>query len=112
MGVLALPLGAVRPARLEIACRHLLRNSHALLASGSFTTPLRGHFPLPPLPSRCFYCEGTGYLMCGHCVGSGIDPLSKELCPYCAGSSKVMCTSCLCTGKQLATEHDPRIDPF
>lgn len=50
--------------------------------------------------------------MCGHCVGSGIDPLSKELCPYCAGSSKVMCTSCLCTGKQLATEHDPRIDPF
>ncbi|KXZ44851.1 hypothetical protein GPECTOR_61g804 [Gonium pectorale] len=62
--------------------------------------------------NRCFYCEGTGYLMCGHCVGSGIDPATKELCPYCAGSSKVMCTSCLCTGKQLATEHDPRIDPF
>ncbi|GIL67069.1 hypothetical protein Vafri_20504 [Volvox africanus] len=62
--------------------------------------------------NRCFYCEGTGYLMCGHCVGSGLDPATKSLCPYCAGSSKVMCTSCLCTGKQLATEHDPRIDPF
>lgn len=23
-----------------------------------------------------------------------------------------MCTSCLCTGKKLATEHDPRVDPF
>ncbi|GLC47516.1 hypothetical protein PLESTB_001763400 [Pleodorina starrii] len=62
--------------------------------------------------NRCFYCDGTGYLMCGHCVGSGLDPVTKSLCPYCAGSSKVMCTSCLCTGKQLATEHDPRIDPF
>ncbi|KAG2447706.1 hypothetical protein HYH02_007166 [Chlamydomonas schloesseri] len=62
--------------------------------------------------NRCFYCEGTGYLSCGHCVGSGLDPDTKEACPYCAGSSKVMCTSCLCTGKQLATEHDPRIDPF
>ncbi|GFR51010.1 hypothetical protein Agub_g13337 [Astrephomene gubernaculifera] len=62
--------------------------------------------------NRCFYCEGTGYLMCGHCVGSGLDPATQQLCPYCAGSSKVMCTSCLCTGKQLATEHDPRIDPF
>ncbi len=26
--------------------------------------------------------------------------------------TQVMCTGCLCTGKQLATEHDPRIDPF
>ncbi|KAG2492366.1 hypothetical protein HYH03_009314 [Edaphochlamys debaryana] len=62
--------------------------------------------------NRCFYCEGTGYLTCGHCVGTGVDPATREACSYCAGSSKVMCTSCLCTGKQLATEHDPRIDPF
>lgn len=27
-------------------------------------------------------------------------------------SSQVMCTSCLCTGLAMATEHDPRIDPF
>lgn len=62
--------------------------------------------------NRCMYCEGTGYLSCGHCVGSGLDPVTKEPCTYCAGTTKVMCVSCLCTGKQLATEHDPRIDPF
>ena len=52
------------------------------------------------------------YLMCGNCIGSGIDPASRSACTYCAKSGKVMCTGCLCTGKQLATEHDPRIDPF
>lgn len=29
-----------------------------------------------------------------------------------AAAGKVMCTGCLCTGKQFASEHDPRIDPF
>lgn len=62
--------------------------------------------------NRCHYCQGAGYLTCGHCVGSGSDPVSKEGCAFCAGSGKVMCTGCLCTGKQMATEHDPRIDPF
>eukprot|EP00775_Hariotina_reticulata_P005731 gene5731-5971_t len=62
--------------------------------------------------NRCHYCQGAGYLTCGHCVGSGIDPVNKECCPFCAGSGKVMCTGCLCTGKQMATEHDARIDPF
>jgi hypothetical protein len=37
---------------------------------------------------------------------------SGELCADCAGTGKVACTACLCTGKQMATEHDPRIDPF
>ncbi|WIA17290.1 hypothetical protein OEZ85_014158 [Tetradesmus obliquus] len=62
--------------------------------------------------NRCHYCQGAGYLTCGHCVGSGTDPASRESCAFCAGSGKVMCTGCLCTGKQMATEHDPRIDPF
>ncbi|GBF98764.1 chaperone dnaJ [Raphidocelis subcapitata] len=62
--------------------------------------------------NRCHYCEGTGYLPCGHCVGSGIDPATRCPCAYCAGTSKVMCTGCLCTGKSMATEHDPRFDPF
>lgn len=62
--------------------------------------------------NRCHYCQGAGYLTCGHCVGCGVDPSSSESCAYCAGSGKVMCTGCLCTGKQMATEHDPRIDPF
>lgn len=66
----------------------------------------------PPLARRCHYCEGTGYLPCGHCIGSGIDPATRGPCSYCAGTSKVMCTGCLCTGKTMATEHDPRIDPF
>jgi hypothetical protein len=62
--------------------------------------------------NRCHYCQGAGYLTCGHCVGSGVDPATREPCAFCAGSAKVMCTGCLCTGKQMATEHDPRIDPF
>lgn len=61
---------------------------------------------------RCIYCEGMGYLTCGNCLGAGIPPASSSKCAYCAGTGKVMCTSCLCTGKQMATEHDPRIDPF
>lgn len=59
---------------------------------------------------RCVYCEGTGYLTCGCCVGRGA--VAGTLCANCAGTGKVMCTSCLCTGKKLATEHDPRVDPF
>lgn len=60
---------------------------------------------------RCIYCEGTGYLTCGSCVGLGASG-AGELCANCAGTGRVMCTSCLCTGKKLATEHDPRVDPF
>lgn len=38
---------------------------------------------------------------------------SDALRPVCAAAiPQVMCTSCLCTGKKLATEHDPRVDPF
>lgn len=95
--------------------------------------------------NRCHYCNGTGYLSCGNCVGSGYVevPMAEAAaasasssgasvataagkrvgtmparngrgvaCAYCSSTGKVMCTGCLCTGKQLATEHDPRIDPF
>lgn len=93
--------------------------------------------------------QGTGYLSCGACIGSG-GAEGGGRCPQCAGTGKVrgrllhieaafclrpevcsglpiifdnppprlpactqvMCTACFCTGKQLATEHDPRIDPF
>uniref|UniRef100_A0A2P2MYU5 Uncharacterized protein n=1 Tax=Rhizophora mucronata TaxID=61149 RepID=A0A2P2MYU5_RHIMU len=76
---------------------------------------------------RCRYCHGTGYLACARCSASGvcssINPISlsadcrlqvhKTLrCPNCSGSGKVMCPTCLCTGMMMATEHDPRIDPF
>ena len=36
----------------------------------------------------------------------------RERCGSCSGTGKVMCTACLCTGKQVAREHDPRLDPF
>lgn len=65
---------------------------------------------------KCIYCKGTGYLPCGNCLGSGVSTDEKQgtssTCSFCSGSGKVMCTACLCTGKQLATEHDPRVDPF
>ncbi|EFN51315.1 hypothetical protein CHLNCDRAFT_55274 [Chlorella variabilis] len=61
---------------------------------------------------RCIYCEGSGYLTCGNCVGTGVSGGEGAMCANCAGTGKVMCTSCLCTGKKLATEHDPRVDPF
>jgi len=60
---------------------------------------------------RCCYCQGSGYLTCGACVGSGSDGGSGS-CALCSGTGKVQCTSCLSTGRALATEHDPRIDPF
>ncbi|CAI0391558.1 unnamed protein product [Linum tenue] len=78
---------------------------------------------------RCRYCNGTGYLACARCAGGGVclsvDPISlssasdkplrvpsSERCPNCSGAGKVMCPTCLCTGMVMASEHDPRIDPF
>ncbi|XP_062092241.1 protein ORANGE-GREEN, chloroplastic [Humulus lupulus] len=78
---------------------------------------------------RCKYCLGTGYLACARCSTTGtlvlIEPVSStngenkplspprtERCSNCSGSGKVMCTTCLCTGMAMASEHDPRIDPF
>ncbi|RVW98237.1 Protein ORANGE, chloroplastic [Vitis vinifera] len=84
---------------------------------------------------RCKYCLGT--VDCGltripcmcplfkhrstvliepvSTVNSGSQPLSPpktERCSNCSGAGKVMCPTCLCTGMEMASEHDPRIDPF
>ncbi|ERN01132.1 hypothetical protein AMTR_s00002p00207020 [Amborella trichopoda] len=78
---------------------------------------------------RCKYCLGTGYLSCARCSSSGtlsmvepvavaegydqsLSPPTAERCPNCSGAGKVMCPTCLCTGMAMASEHDPRIDPF
>ncbi|XP_076948480.1 protein ORANGE, chloroplastic-like [Bidens hawaiensis] len=78
---------------------------------------------------RCKYCLGTGYLACARCASTGaivlIDPVAStnvrnqhlsppktERCSSCSGAGKVMCPTCLCTGMAMASEHDPRIDPF
>lgn len=78
---------------------------------------------------RCKYCHGIGYLACARCSASGvclkIEPISvsnasdrplhaptTQRCLNCSGAGKVMCPTCLCTGMVMASEHDPRIDPF
>nr|CAD1844923.1 unnamed protein product [Ananas comosus var. bracteatus] len=78
---------------------------------------------------RCKYCLGTGYLACARCSSTGavvlIEPISTvnggdrplsaprtQRCSNCSGAGKVMCPTCLCTGMAMASEHDPRIDPF
>ncbi|KAM0939796.1 hypothetical protein DsansV1_C19g0157201 [Dioscorea sansibarensis] len=78
---------------------------------------------------RCKYCHGTGYLACARCSASGVlvsgepvsivggcehplQPPQTQRCPNCAGAGKVMCPTCLCTGMVMASEHDPRINPF
>ncbi|XP_010931113.2 protein ORANGE-LIKE, chloroplastic-like [Elaeis guineensis] len=78
---------------------------------------------------RCKYCHGTGYLACARCSASGVflsvepvslpggcdcplQPPTTQRCPNCSGAGKVMCPTCLCTGMDMASEHDPRIDPF
>lgn len=64
--------------------------------------------------ARCAYCEGTGYITCGNCFAAGTTLVNNKrcMCATCSGTGKVACTACLCTGKMMATEHDPRIDPF
>ncbi|KAG6504596.1 hypothetical protein ZIOFF_036930 [Zingiber officinale] len=78
---------------------------------------------------RCKYCHGSGYLACARCSARGLfssigtnsisdvrnDSLqlsTTKRCPNCSGTGKVMCPTCLCTGMAMASEHDPRIDPF
>mmetsp|Transcript_16873 Transcript_16873/g.27418 ORF Transcript_16873/g.27418 Transcript_16873/m.27418 type:complete len:399 (+) Transcript_16873:254-1450(+) len=62
--------------------------------------------------SICTFCSGAGYLTCGICGGSGINPETGGMCENCGNLGKVICTSCAATGKKVFTEHDPRIDPF
>ena len=87
-----------------------------------------------------YVMQGTGYSACGTCGGMGAVPpqssaslaeqsgsaqtkqsrarswkaamSNRESCGNCSGTGKVMCTACLCTGKKVAREHDPRLDPF
>lgn len=42
----------------------------------------------------CPYCNGTGYMDCPNCGGSGIDIVTNEECKQCSGSGKVECRFC------------------
>ncbi|URD79720.1 hypothetical protein MUK42_03532 [Musa troglodytarum] len=92
-----------------------------LLPNASFVAPR----PQPPL----LWYSPSGYLACARCsstgtlvltepvatINGGDQPLSPprtDRCSNCSGSGKVMCPTCLCTGMAMASEHDPRIDPF
>jgi len=80
---------------------------------------------------NCMYCQGSGYLPCSTCMGTGAGSCfvnrdvkgnrlielsgpgaEDDICPMCSGVCQVMCTSCLSTGKAMVTEHDRRLDPF
>ncbi|CAA3003748.1 ORANGE, chloroplastic, partial [Olea europaea subsp. europaea] len=71
---------------------------------------------------RCKYCLGTGYLACARCsstgslVSYGASLHTKRGEPHLQFFSfaltMVMCPTCLCRGMAMASEHDPRIDPF
>lgn len=81
-----------------------------------------------PVSAKTFWMY-TGYLACARCSASGVlvstepvsingscaQPLqapSTMRCRNCSGAGKVMCPTCLCTGMVMASEHDPRINPF
>jgi hypothetical protein len=111
-----MPHPSSSPSTANIAphptCTHTSAYSPPPLYPIPCTAPVQVNNIKQQIHNRCHYCQGAGYLTCGHCVGGGQEPGSTETCSFCAGSGKVMCTGCLCTGKQMATEHDPRIDPF
>lgn len=76
----------------------------------------------------CKYCQGTGYLACARCSATGTSAsMASALnlssaqqrsssvqgrCSNCSGTGKVMCPTCLCTGMAMASESNPRFDPF
>eukprot|EP00884_Botryococcus_braunii_P021140 jgi/Botrbrau1/770/Bobra.0181s0024.2 len=76
--------------------------------------------------NRCIYCGGTGYVTCGACGGKTVGPIpltvdangakqplaTEDRCATCSGTGKVACIACFCTGKKVARESDPRLDPF
>ncbi|KAG6508030.1 hypothetical protein ZIOFF_033385 [Zingiber officinale] len=47
---------------------------------------------------------------CPNCSGTG--KIYLFICLNLIGFLQVMCPTCLCTGMAMASEHDPRIDPF
>jgi hypothetical protein len=49
--------------------------------------------------------QGSGYLTCGACVGSGSGEDGGG-CNLCSGTGKVMCTACLCTGAGSPAAYD------
>lgn len=54
---------------------------------------------------QCPYCDGTGVIACGHCLGSGRlvvanadGTVSYDSCPNCEGTGSVVCINCQGSG--------------
>ena len=59
---------------------------------------------------QCVYCEGSGQIMCGHCLGTGKisyynealgELVLGETCPNCEGTGTVVCINCQGSGMSV-----------
>eukprot|EP00322_Chrysochromulina_rotalis_P012443 CAMPEP_0115854730 /NCGR_PEP_ID=MMETSP0287-20121206/14177_1 /TAXON_ID=412157 /ORGANISM="Chrysochromulina rotalis, Strain UIO044" /LENGTH=248 /DNA_ID=CAMNT_0003308861 /DNA_START=24 /DNA_END=770 /DNA_ORIENTATION=- len=60
---------------------------------------------------KCTYCDGTGQILCGHCLGSGTlsymdenGALASKQCGNCEGSGTVVCINCQGSGLTVPEE--------
>jgi len=60
---------------------------------------------------KCTYCDGTGEILCGHCLGSGLlsrksetGALESVVCPNCEGTGTVVCINCQGSGLSVPDE--------
>ena len=60
---------------------------------------------------KCTYCDGTGQILCGHCLGSGTlmvaddsGAMVSKACPNCEGSGTVVCINCQGSGLAVPDE--------
>ena len=63
---------------------------------------------------KCNYCEGSGQIVCGHCLGLGTLSVLSEVdgaprvttvqCPNCEGSGTVVCINCQGSGLSVPDE--------
>ena len=54
---------------------------------------------------KCLYCDGSGQIVCGHCLGTRVLDItaedgtsSKQVCPNCEGTATVVCINCQGSG--------------
>ncbi|RZR73947.1 hypothetical protein BHM03_00030034 [Ensete ventricosum] len=73
----------------------------------------------PPTTQRCTNCSGTGKVYCypfAWFFKQVVEYQPIHLVIFLPLMElyllQVMCPTCLCTGMAMASEHDPRIDPF
>jgi len=60
---------------------------------------------------KCTYCDGTGQILCGHCLGAGTLTTMSETgavttiqCPNCEGTGTVVCINCQGSGLSVPDE--------